>query len=768
MKISRRILALVAFTLTLGIAFGPVLGPNVAGATMRIQMGPISYFGINPAATHHVASFAARPAATGLSLSASTTNASTNQSVTLTATLKVSSGSAGGVTVTFYNGSTSLGTATTATTSLTTSTATLTTTFSTVGSYSLHATTSSPAYTSSNLTETVSAPAPTSISLSASSTSVAVGGSYTLTATVAPTSTVFSVAFKSGTTTVATVNTTSGVATYTVTNATAGSVSYTATAGTRTSTSVTVSVTAPSVSSISLSGPSTATTGSSYTLTATVSPNTSVFSVAFKSGTTTVATVNTSSGVATYTVTNATAGTFSYTATAGTKTSSTLRVSVTAPTVTGVALAASAGPYYVGTPFTLSATLTPTLSGQTVTFKSGSTTVGSATSNGSGVATLTVTPSATGSFSYTATSGSKTSTAVSVSVSTAPLTAISLTAPSTGMTGVAETLTATTTPAAAGYVITFYDGATSLGTATTNSSGVATKVTTPSTTGDHVFEATGSGATQITSNTATTTVSAATNNGIDYHGGTVMNTVDVYTIFYGNWSTKSTPQSKTIITNFLSSIGGTGYFNINSTYYDSYGNVVPNHVVLAGSVNVTSYSTSLSDNDVANVVASEIGSGALPYDPNGIYFVLTSSDVQETSGFLSSYCGWHTYYTSGSQDVKFSFVGDPSRGMRACSAQSTHSPNGDPAADAMVSVIAHELSETVSDPHLDAWYQTSTGSENGDLCAWNFGAYSTLTSGANAGAAYNVTWTYGGTTYNYLIQQMWLNANGGGCYLSYP
>ena len=40
-------------------------------------------------------------------------------------------------------------------------------------------------------------------------------------------------------------------------------------------------------------------------------------------------------------------------------------------------------------------------------------------------------------------------------------------------------------------------------------------------------------------------------------------------------------------------------------------------------------------------------------------------------------------------------------------------PNGDPGVDAMLSVLAHEVVEAMSDPNLDAWYD-ATGSENGD------------------------------------------------------
>src|SRR5207253_653841 len=80
------------------------------------------------------------------------------------------------------------------------------------------------------------------------------------------------------------------------------------------------------------------------------------------------------------------------------------------------------------------------------------------------------------------------------------------------------------------------------------------------------------------------------------------------------------------------------------------------------------------------VVSNAISSGRLPNSTNGIYFVLTSSDVRETSGFCSQYCGWHTHATILSSDIKYAFVGNPDRCPSACEMQ-TVSPNGDSGAD---------------------------------------------------------------------------------------
>ena len=90
--------------------------------------------------------------------------------------------------------------------------------------------------------------------------------------------------------------------------------------------------------------------------------------------------------------------------------------------------------------------------------------------------------------------------------------------------------------------------------------------------------------------------------------------------------------------------------------------------------------------------------------------------------------------------------------------QTTSSPNGDIGADAMVSVIAHELEEAVTDPNLNAWYD-NRGNENADKCAWTFG-----TTSGPTGAKYNMTLG----SRNYLIQRNWVNAAGGYCDVKYP
>src|SRR5258707_1230768 len=137
--------------------------------------------------------------------------------------------------------------------------------------------------------------------------------------------------------------------------------------------------------------------------------------------------------------------------------------------------------------------------------------------------------------------------------------------------------------------------------------------------------------------------------------------------------------------------------------------------------------------------------------------------------FCSQYCGWHTYgtYTSPTRvktTIKYAFIGNPSNCLAACSGQDHGaSPNGDQGVDAMISVIAHEIAETVSDPLLNAWYDSSD-EENADKCAWTYGTVTTVPVIGTTSYDYNVVI---GTS-KYLIQQNWVNSGAGFCAKSYP
>ncbi len=258
-------------------------------------------------------------------------------------------------------------------------------------------------------------------------------------------------------------------------------------------------------------------------------------------------------------------------------------------------------------------------------------------------------------------------------------------------------------------------------------------------------------------------------NGINYNGGPVMpGTVNTYIIWYGNWSGtgSNTAATRSAIEHFLGTIGGSAIELVNTTYGDTTGNV--SGAVTFGGSTIVSSTTNLTDSRVQTQVNNAITSGRLPRDTNGVYFVLSSSNIRETSGFCTRYCGWHTHATLGGSDIKYSFVGNSDRCPSGCEIQAT-GPNS-PAAnvggiDGMANVISHELEEAISDPDLNAWFDSS-GQENADKCNFNFGATSTCNAnglctpaGTSAAAKYNQT--FGNN--DWMLQQNWRNSGGGAC-----
>lgn len=252
---------------------------------------------------------------------------------------------------------------------------------------------------------------------------------------------------------------------------------------------------------------------------------------------------------------------------------------------------------------------------------------------------------------------------------------------------------------------------------------------------------------------------------INYHASTpVMINPNVYIIWYGTWASDSCSQTGTttpaLTNSFLNNVGSSDWYKINMSYYQTINattSYVTDFVKVNGcAVDAASLGKSLDGAapQTYAVVDQAINSGALPADPTGLYFVLTSPDVA-VSGFGTSFCGYHSYSTNASTGVtyKYSFVGDPQNYMGGCAGQSAASPNTNPRADAMLSVVAHELVEAVSDPMLNAWYDAA-GNENADKCAWTYGTAQAV----GNGSMYNITVG----SLKYYIQQNW-NAATQGC-----
>ena len=266
-------------------------------------------------------------------------------------------------------------------------------------------------------------------------------------------------------------------------------------------------------------------------------------------------------------------------------------------------------------------------------------------------------------------------------------------------------------------------------------------------------------------------------NTMAYHGGSIMvGTQDLYLILYGCWKQTGCGGADaryndlatvTLMEDFMSSVGGSPYFAINAGYPNAIGQTPSGGLVFGGEfVDGYSRGATLTESDLAGIVADRIVTGQLPQDPSGIYVVLTSSDVTVADGatqFCLTCCNFHGSGTALGTPFNYVFVGNPARCPSGCASQfqGTASPNANFAADAMIAWLVHALNATVTDPTDHGWYDRY-GLENSEKCEGTFGATQTVTNPDGQPAEFNVT--YGGK--HYLLQQNWVNSKKGHCAMS--
>jgi hypothetical protein len=498
------------------------------GAFTLLATGPytLSYYAVDVAGNKSTVGSAAFSieSPTTTALVSSLNPATYGINLTLTATVADTFGGTPTGTVTFRDGATTLGTAT-----LSAGKAALVTSAFSGGANSLTAEYDGDGYdeasTSSALTETIKQ-AGTATTLTSSLNPSAYGASVTLTATVKSSTTgtpAGIVTFKDGTTTLGTATLSAGKATFTTTTLTVGVHSLTASYGGSTdfltsasaALSDTVDHAASKTTLASSKNPSSF--DESVTFTAAIASTTTgtpTGTVAFKDGTTTIASAGVTAGKASFTTSTLALGGHSLTAVYSgsgqflTSTSSVLTQDVDKAATT-TAVVSSLNPSTYGKSVTFTATVTSSFGTPTgtVTFKNGSTVLGDVALS-AGKAEFAISTLAVGSQSITAVyggatdySGSFASVTQVVDKATTTTTLVSSLNPSTS--GASVTFTATV--ASAGGVptgsVSFWDGATQIGTGTL-SGGKATFATTTLPTGTDSIKAIYAGSTDFDTSTS--------------------------------------------------------------------------------------------------------------------------------------------------------------------------------------------------------------------------------------------------------------------------
>jgi hypothetical protein len=231
---------------------------------------------------------------------------------------------------------------------------------------------------------------------------------------------------------------------------------------------------------------------------------------------------------------------------------------------------------------------------------------------------------------------------------------------------------------------------------------------------------------------------------LTYHGGAIMKTASVYLIFWlpstrklqdGTTTTSLSQTYKGINTDFVNDYGGHGLANDNTQYSQVVGTTtswIKSSASVAGSyTDSAAYPTSgcaaslgpncVTDAQIQAEVSHAMSVNGWTPASNRIFIVYTSSGENSCFDSTASYCAY-TYYCAyhsffGSNVIYANMPYADSRCQASSAGQ--HFPRSADG-DASANLTSHELTEAITDPNLDAWYDVN-GEEIGDKCAWNFG-----------------------------------------------
>lgn len=201
---------------------------------------------------------------------------------------------------------------------------------------------------------------------------------------------------------------------------------------------------------------------------------------------------------------------------------------------------------------------------------------------------------------------------------------------------------------------------------------------------------------------------------LSWHGGPVVHgTTAIVPVFWGtSWGNSSFVGDKVSgLDSLYGAIGGTSYLRTNVEYTDGAGNV---SIATAKGSDLTDTSAAPSGAPSTSQVLAEVAKATNNNPQAGAYYPVYSDKPRGSAG----YCAWHSTGTINGKQVQFGFFfnldGDP-----GCDPGSPASLGHSQGLAALANVSGHELSEMLTDPQLNAWYDQK-GDENSDKCAWTW------------------------------------------------
>jgi hypothetical protein len=204
-----------------------------------------------------------------------------------------------------------------------------------------------------------------------------------------------------------------------------------------------------------------------------------------------------------------------------------------------------------------------------------------------------------------------------------------------------------------------------------------------------------------------------------YHGGPVITSAKVVFIFWGpSFNNSASPDysyARTLQA-FRNQYGTTGEYNVITQYSGiQLSNLASG---TADWFDTSTPPTNVTDSTVQSEVNKYFSGGHGAFNNSTVYEVVIpsgsySSDSGEDScgGPNLAYCAYHSNYSNGGNDVKYAIEPYPS-----CSGCQV---SGWTAVQNVEHFVCHETREAVTDPDGTGWWNSSTGEELDDQCAWS-------------------------------------------------
>jgi hypothetical protein len=203
-----------------------------------------------------------------------------------------------------------------------------------------------------------------------------------------------------------------------------------------------------------------------------------------------------------------------------------------------------------------------------------------------------------------------------------------------------------------------------------------------------------------------------------YHGGKMMVTAVTESIFWGTSWANFTGDKMTGLDSWFTGYSNSNYAGTVTEYTGTNGQIGRTTTHLG---HIVDTSTATGGNNTGPIL-SEVCKVITSPDTAGNGFYAVYTDVKRGS---AGFCAWHASGKCGSTIVQFAFFFnlDGDSGCDPADTSGLHSQG----LAALVNVTGHELSEARTDPSTTSttgaggWFDSS-GAENGDKCAWTWGA----------------------------------------------